>query len=402
MSETGDRQKVAVVLSGGGGNGAYEVGVLKALLGGRSPTTGYRSLEPDVVVGTSIGSFNGSFLVSQGGRGGSEAVTRLEELWLERLAGGWHDNGVFRVRGNPLDVLRPAYFFADPMRRFRDLLEDGAVLTRDAVRRGVHLVSSWDESLEQRLVELVDLSGLISTEPMRETLGELDYRAIRRSATRLEIAATNWATGELKVFANRDLSDSFGPLAIRASSSIPGFFPPVEIGAQPYCDGSVLLNTPLAPAIHAGADVLHVVYLDPDVKSIPLAHVRNTYDTLIRMMQITWALSYNEDIAAARRINRGIAAVRRILGGETVSGEEATVLQAVPELEKYVDKYRALTIYRYHPRDPLAGELGLLNFRRERIEALIDRGYQDAIEHDFEASGDIFPGGKVPHRLEPR
>ena len=50
---------MAVVLSGGGAYGAYEVGVMKALLGGEMKGAGYRPLDPEVFTGTSVGSFRG-------------------------------------------------------------------------------------------------------------------------------------------------------------------------------------------------------------------------------------------------------------------------------------------------------------------------------------------------------
>ena len=65
------------------------------------------------------------------------------------------------------------------------------------------------------------------------------------------------------------MSDYLGPRAILASAAIPGFFPPTEVGAQPFVDGGVVLNTPLLPAIDARADILHVIYMDPDVSNIP-------------------------------------------------------------------------------------------------------------------------------------
>src|SRR5258708_1348975 len=99
-----DGRKVALVLSGGGANRASEVGVVKALLAGRSPATDFQPLAPDIVSGTSIGALNAAFLVSQWAELGAAAGGALERLWLERLAGGIRGNGVFRLRGNPLDL----------------------------------------------------------------------------------------------------------------------------------------------------------------------------------------------------------------------------------------------------------------------------------------------------------
>ena len=242
------------------------------------------------------------------------------------------------------------------------------------------------------MIELVNFSSFVSTAPMQQMLGDLDYQAIRRSKKWLKIAATNWATGELKMFWNHDMTDSFGPLALQASAAIPGCFPPVEFGSQPYVDGSVLMNAPLSPAIHAGAEVLHVIYLDPDIRNIPFAHMRNTFDSFLRMMQIQWAGAFNDDIGDAALINRGLGLIQRVQRKDSMHEATRDVIRAFGNLERFADGgYRPLTIHRYHPQDPLEGDLGLLNFDRERVEKLIERGFQDAAYHDFEESGDIFP-----------
>jgi hypothetical protein len=50
-----------------------------------------------------------------------------------------------------------------------------------------------------------------------------------------------------------------------------------------------------------------------------------------------------------------------------------------------------LTVHRYHPRDDLGGALGLLNFDRDRIRYLIERGFNDATDYDSEAYEIILP-----------
>ena len=83
-----DAEKMAMVLSGGGAYGAYEVGVMKALLGGEMKGAGYRPIEPSVYTGTSVGSFNAAVMVSQPDVAGIRAVERLEEIWLDEVAEG--------------------------------------------------------------------------------------------------------------------------------------------------------------------------------------------------------------------------------------------------------------------------------------------------------------------------
>jgi len=74
-----------VVLSGGGANGAYEIGVLKALFRGESPATGHQPLEPGVIAATSIGAFNSAVLLSTYTDSWSQAISALEKVWLERI-----------------------------------------------------------------------------------------------------------------------------------------------------------------------------------------------------------------------------------------------------------------------------------------------------------------------------
>lgn len=384
-------KKVALVLSGGGANGAYEVGILKALANGQCATTGYRPIDPDIFIGTSIGAFNAAFLASQWDEYGSAAVANLESFWLQRVAGPWQANGVFRLRCNPLSLLRPQNWAANPMTFFQSWLQDAGVLSWDGIQRGVHFATTSEESIEQRTIELFNLSSFISTEPMETMLQELEYDAIRRSKRVLKIAATNWATGELRLFENHDMTDSFGPLAVRASASIPGFFPPVEFGSQPFCDGSVLLNTPLSPAIRSGADFLHVIYLDPEIKNVPISHVRNSYETFMRMMQIRWAAAYNDDIEDAGRINRGLEALLSIFEGDEPDSRDIRSWLKMGGSPRLQQRFRPLTVFRYHPHDPLEGDLAFLNFDRDRVEALIERGFQDAINHDSKLSRDIIP-----------
>jgi len=56
---------------------------------------------------------------------------------------------------------------------------------------------------------------------------------------------------------------------------------------------------------------------------------------------------------------------------------------------------RPLSIHRYHPKDDLSGMLGMLNFDRDRIAGLIDRGFTDAVEHDCDQSECLMPDGTL-------
>lgn len=383
-------RKVALVLSGGGANGAYEIGVLKALFSGKSLATRGELLDPDIFLGTSIGSFNASFLASQWDEYGPAAVTNLERVWLETLASNAAGvNGAYRIRLDPTYYLNPTSYMSNPLRPFLQFAEDGAVIGWDAIQRLVYLVSSRKEPLRERLTDLINFPTFISIDTWAQTIRQnIRFEAIRRTRKQLSVVATNWTTGSVRYFRNHDMTENLGVQAILASSAIPGVFPPAFVGAEPYVDGGVLMNTPLREAIQLGADVIHVIYLDPDISSIPNSALGSTIATNYRLQQISWAQLVNDDIEDAAMINQGLRILRRIEAGEQVADPELESLakgmsKVVPRLKRYLT-YKPITIHRYHPCEELSegGALGLLNLNRDHLENLIDKGFTDASLHD--------------------
>jgi NTE family protein len=80
--------ETAFVLGGGGHLGAYEVGMLKALL--------ESGIKPDAVLGTSVGAINGASLAADPT---TDAVARLEQLWTSLSAGGIFEDSLFTRLG---------------------------------------------------------------------------------------------------------------------------------------------------------------------------------------------------------------------------------------------------------------------------------------------------------------
>lgn len=387
--------KRALVLSGGGADGAYGVGVLKALLTGASPSTNHQPLEVEIISGASIGGFNGAYLAGHMQKDGPATAGNLETVWLNDLAQKPDgSNGFFRLVVDPTRVLDPRRYFPNPFQPWIELARDAPGLIADFSSRLGHLLTSRDESLDQRLVELLNFASFISAEPFLDSVRRnISFEGIQRAngVIELQVLATNWLSGESRLFTNLELAGSQGPEAIVASGSLPGFFSPLAYGSQLLVDGGVVQNTPLRPAIRAGARDLHVIYLDPMIKDIPLPHFENTVETLYRMVQISWAAAVNDDIGDAAEINRGLALLERLAGGAQLEGAEPEVLAKVgPKIATRARaglRYRPLTIHRYRPIDSLGGELGFLNLKFDRLRRLIQRGFVDAIHHDCKAAG---------------
>jgi len=374
------RRKSAIILSGGGAYGAYEVGVLKALLTGKSPATGYRPLVPDIVSGTSIGAYNSTYMVSRLAAGGAQTAHDLEQLWLERIAGGPDacGNGMFRIRLDPAEYTQTACYIPDPLRPLRTTAQDAVYFAAQLMARTISAMRSRGPLLARAVTE-VDLTALFDTEPFYDLIREtIDFDAVYRSPIALSISATVWQTGRPRQFDN--VSRTVTARSVQASASMPGVLPPTFIDGEPHVDGGLSRNTPLKPAIAAGAEVVHIVFLDPRVRDIPMRLPLSTMTEMYRMSAILLADETRSQMVEIAQMNRGDS-----------------------------KDHRPAEVYVYRPApEILEGLGGFLNFERSYVEKLIDAGYQDAVNHsgkpdlDVDAARALFPAGLGGSAMERR
>lgn len=203
--------QVVLVMQGGGALGAYQVGVYQAM--------SEAGIEPDWVIGTSIGAINGALIA---GNRPAERMARLDAFWanLERLAGtpAWLGGGEFGAALNQAERLLlgvPGFFALNPL-------------------------SAWNMYLPVG----VEQAAFYDTRPLRETLeGSLDPAQLNAGRPRLTVGAVNVKSGAMHYFDSRretlDLSH------VMASGALPPAFPAVRVGGEPFWDGGVYSNTPL-------------------------------------------------------------------------------------------------------------------------------------------------------------
>jgi NTE family protein len=398
--------KTALILSGGGANGAYEVGIVQALCSGKCKVTGYQPLDPDIITGTSIGAFNASVLVSRMMAEGHGAADYLEKVWINDIPrdDSTSHNHVFRYRGDPFEFLNLELPLRNPLLPFTSFAKDSLFFAQDWAKRASRFFDSG-KKIESSLLKLVDVSTLIDNEPTRRLVARhIGVAEVLRSPKPLKVAATNWDTGNLQVFTNHlgpgsvevQMDEHLVPLSVLASTAIPGVFPPVQIDGVYYVDGGAVMNTPLSPAIHAGAETIHLIYLDPDVRDIPVEALQSTIDIMSRTFSILLAMTMNRDVADASRINRGLAEMARVRS-RALTAEEQSLVEHIEGILLGAPGrvLRPLLIHRYHPKDDLSGMLGMLNFDRNRVIGLIERGYKDGVEHDCNASGCLMRDGSI-------
>jgi NTE family protein len=382
----------ALILSGGGAQAAYEVGVMSGLLTGQSPATDYSPLDPAILIGTSAGSINAGLFLSSVSAGSLDATKYMEEVWTEDMATapGKYGGGVYRLRTDPWNA---ACLLTHPWKSLAGMAADSGVLARTAVTRGINFVVSGGP-VQQRALELVDLSALISIEPFVELIHKrIRLGEIRRSSSTLRVVATNWRTGEVRIFDKPDMTDTIGYQILLASSALPGVFPPVEIEGDLYVDGGLVMNTPLKPAIEAGADTLHIICMDPDMSRVPLPRMPATSAVFSRSIEINFRTAMSQDIKYATQVNHAIAVLNECqpLSDVTVRSGRHLLRETLKRITnpEAASARRSLTMHLYYPSGGL--NVGWLNFEHDIIARLIRRGREDAIHHDCVANRCVFP-----------
>ena len=200
--------QTVLVLQGGGALGAYQGGVYQALH--------EAGVDPDWIIGTSIGAINAAILA---GNKPEDRLDRLREFW-SRV----EQKDIFGV---------PSQWLGNMARNMHTI--------------GMGLPSFFRPNLSAFLGPHVPLgaenAGYYSVDPLRETLNELiDFDVLSKGQTRLTVGASSVRKSEMRYFDSRDM-----PLAIEhvmASGALPPAFPAVRIDGELYWDGGILSNTP--------------------------------------------------------------------------------------------------------------------------------------------------------------
>ncbi len=217
-----DRPKIGLVLGGGGAKGAAHIGVLKVLEELKIPI--------DYIAGTSMGAIVGSLYAS--GLSADEIETIITSI-------DWDD-----------------VFSGNPARKdidFRRKREDFEILS------GLTLgVKDGKIRLPKGLVK--DQKANVLFEVMM--LHALEIDDFDKLPIPFRAVATDLETGEVVVLGKGRLAD-----AARASMSVPGIFPPIELNGRILIDGGIVRNVPVDIARDMGADIVICIDVGKPMKT---------------------------------------------------------------------------------------------------------------------------------------
>ena len=205
-----DGKQVVLVFQGGGALGAYQAGVYQALH--------EAGIEPDWIVGTSIGAINASLIA---GNEPDNRLPMLTEFW-RRIA---------------QDPIRGTSALWPQLTRSMSYL--------NAIWNGIpsFFAPNPIAFMSQHLSLGPDRAGYYSTRRLEQTLTDLvDFTLINRCKPRLTVGAAHVRTGRMRYFDGRDMP--IGVEHIMASGALPPAFPAVRVDGELYWDGGILSNTP--------------------------------------------------------------------------------------------------------------------------------------------------------------
>lgn len=363
--------ETALILSGGGARGSYQAGVIKAL----SEIADKNKIKypTPIIAGTSAGSINAAFLAAH-----------ADDL---KAAG----EKICRIWGN---------------------LESHQVIRTDTIsftRIGFRLLK---ELTTGSFVKRKKTLGLLDTSPLRNLLMEsIPFQKIQDNLDRgclraLAITATNYANSDRVTFVQgcndikpwkkirrRSEMGAIETSHVMASTAIPIFFPPVQVGTAFYGDGCLRNLTPLSPAIKLGAKNLIVVGVQKEIRLQDPSDGTLIMPTLARVVSVvTNAILMDNvymDIERLNRINETVKVVEpaattfRPINIVHIRPSEDIGRIAFEESEKLPATLKFL-IDGLGSRREAAELISYLMFEGPYCQRLIDMGYKDAFQQEKE------------------
>jgi NTE family protein len=358
--------QIVLVQQGGGALGAYQFGVYQALH--------EHELEPDWVIGTSIGAINGAIIA---GNPFERRLSRLEQFWERMGSLGLRGQGAAARFWESLTNVRtialgiPGFFEPNPSALLGPLAEIG-----------------------------IERASYYLTHGLRETLNELvEFEYLAQAGIRLTVGAVSARSGAMRYFDSR--VDRLELDHVLASGALPPAFPAVWIRDEPYWDGGVFSNTPIEAVLDDRPrrdSVIFAVNLwnpsGPDPMSL--------WDVQSRQKEIQYSSRFDSHLMRQAQIHRLRHVIREL---EQLLPLEIRDSEACRALASWGCSTVMHVVRLNAPRLPNDDATSDIDFTRDGIELRREAGYRDGLqvlaEQPWNQRGDVLDGVLV-HEIHPQ
>jgi NTE family protein len=281
--------QVVLVLQGGGALGAYQGGIYEALH--------EAGIEPNWVIGTSIGAINAGIIA---GNPADKRLDQLRKFWTTMEYKPWWGNSPF---------LEP---WLGSGRLLADLTNQSANMM--ALFGGVAGYYTPNHALTwggAKAALGVERAALYDTKDLEKTMTALtDPACFNSKNPRLTVGTVNVKTGKMHYWDSERM-----PLALNhvlASAALPPSFPAVRIDGDPYWDGGIYSNTPIEAVFDDNPRRDSIIFADqmwhtsgPEPQSLE--------DVLSRQKDIQFASRDDSHIARQQDLHRLRHIVRELV-----------------------------------------------------------------------------------------
>lgn len=364
--------KSALLLSGGGARGAYQIGVLQAVA---KLVPQHRSIPFPILCGTSAGALNAALLATRASNF-NRGVRDLTYIWSNLTT-----DQVYQVSRWPI----------------------ASSITRSIAniflsqRNGNQLSLMTNSPLEELLLHHLNLDDVAVS---------LNQRLIET----LAVTAINYSNGNSTTFfqtSNPEISNwnigrkSGVKQAIKidhllASSAIPGIFPARKIGQHYYGDGAVRLGSIIKPAMRLGAQKLFIIGVSDNRQAIEWQQSTNTEDSeqpsivqvLGHLFNSAFLDTIDDDITHIETLNRVLElvpedqrppelALRKTLIISPSKGLNVLANEHLDSLPRHIQKL--LRTASGNQSSNASSAASYLLFTPEYCKALMELGFKDAM-----------------------
>lgn len=242
--------KLGIALGGGGARGFAHIGVLQILQ--------EHEIKVDFVSGTSMGSIVGAMYCETG-----------DAFEVERRIRQFIDSEEFKKTGIPQ--------------------------ARDKVERKENFWDNLSSEIRGRIAVNIarKRTSLMKEERLQSAVGYLiGIEEFSQCKIPLTVLATDILNGQDVAFSTGDIK-----LAVEASSSVPGFLPPVEYNGYLLSDGGISCPVPVQYARQTRNTAVVAVAVPPPIKAS--ASLENAIQIMTRAEQITSSFYTNTQVERA-------------------------------------------------------------------------------------------------------